>query len=132
MELPKVKAKSGREIRYEYIECTAVWNYTIWEKGRFIGRAIVIQHNPFKPIIQDDEEIFLDIVIFDETDRKKGAGQDLMNFITSNGFHKCMVSSAYSNKGSSFAHKTNWKLKRGMFGKEPDVFYFKKESYEKK
>ena len=126
MELPRVKVnKSGREIRYEFIECTGVWNYTIWEKNNYLGRAIVIQHNPYKQIIDKEEEIFLDIVIFETENRRKGAGQELMNFITSNGFHKCLISSAFSNKGNNFAYKTNWKLKKGMFGKEPDVFYFK-------
>lgn len=132
MELPKVKnSKTGREIRYEYIECSGVYNYTIWDKEKFLGRAVVVRHDPINPRIDGEEEIFLDIVIFDEADRRKGVGSDLMTFITHNGLHKCLISSAYSGKGKNFAYKTGWKTHKSLKKNEPDIFYFRREDANK-
>jgi len=128
MELPPVKTKTGNVIRYEFIPCEGVWNYTIWNKDKeHIGTAIVIRHEKNKSYIDEDEEIFLNIIIFNEKDRRKGIATELMNFITTYGNHIALISSALDNRGKNFALNSGWKIKKSLAKKDKDILYYKKE-----
>jgi len=127
MELPPVKTKTGNVIRYEYIPAEGVWNYTIWKDKKHIGTAIVIRHEKNKAVIDEDEEIFLNIIIFNEEDRRGGVATELMNFITTYGNHIALISSALDSRGRDFALKTGWKIKKALAKKDKDILYYKKE-----
>lgn len=127
MEYPTVRTKAGRLIKHEGFVASLVWNYVICDGDRVIGRAIVLKREDYTPVIDEDEDIFMDICIYDEADRKRGAGLELMNFVTGVGNHKALVSSSLGKPGFEFALKSGWKLKPGMHKKTPDIFYFKKE-----
>ncbi|HUT64425.1 MAG TPA: GNAT family N-acetyltransferase [Anaerolineae bacterium] len=127
MEQTPVKTKTGKVIKYEYIPAEGVWNYTIWDGNRHVGTAIVIRHEKFKATIDEDEEIFMNIIIFNEEDRRKGIATELMKFVTDYGNHIALISSALDNRGRDFAFKTGWKIKKSLKKKENDIMYFKRE-----
>ena len=127
MEFQQIKTKEGHIIRHECIECSRMWNYLIYDGDRVMGRCIVISREDYRPIIDDDEEIFIDIVIFNEEDRNKGIASELMQFVCNYGNHYALISSALDKRGREFGLKHGWKIKKGLTKNQPDVMYFKKE-----
>jgi len=127
MEFTPVITKSGRIIHHEAILCSKLWNYTIWENGKMLGRIIIISKDDYKPIVDEDEEILLDTVVFDEEDRKKGVAGELIDFITEKGNHQVLITQWLDNRRKNLMLKHGFKLRKGMFKKQPDLLIYKKE-----
>jgi len=127
MEYKPVRTPSGLIIKHECFACSMLWNYIICDGDRVMGRAVVLRRDDYKTMIHEDEEIFLDICIYNEEDRNKGVATELMQFITTYGNHIALISSTLDKRGMKFALKNGWNIKRGMHKKTPDIMYFKKE-----
>ena len=125
MQYQDVKTKSGKIIKHEGFTCSLAWNYVICDGDNVIGRAIVLKREDYKQIIDEDEEIFVDICIYDEKYRNKGIGEELMKFILKWGNHKTLISSSLNKTGFNFALKTGWNIKKSMHKNTPDIFYYK-------
>lgn len=128
MEFPPIKTKEGYIIRHEAFECSLLWNYIIFdENDRELGRCIVIKREDYRKIIDEDEEIFLDIVTFNEKDRGKGIAGILMKFVCEYGNHPILISSSFNKKGRDFGFKYGWKIKKAINKKQNDILYYRKE-----
>jgi len=128
MNFPQIKTKTGHIIKHECIQCSRMWNYVICdENNKVLGCCFVICRDDYKTVIDEDEEIFMHIVIYNEEDRDKGIASELMQFVCNYGNHIALISSALDKRGREFGLKHGWKIKKGLSKKQSDVMYFKKE-----
>jgi len=128
MEYVAMETKSGNVIRHESFVCSKLWNYIICDKdGRTMGRITLVTRDDYKKIIDEDEEILLDTVIFHEKDRNKGLASELLDFILEAGNHEVIITSAFDNNWKNHLLKKGFILKKSLHKKRPDLLYYKKE-----
>ncbi len=117
-EMNTFKSKSGKTITPEFFECDKVYNYPIYDGKRMIGRALLIA-----PFEITDGLVLLDIYIYEEEDRRKGAAEELLNLIKA--FHPKIRTSHLSNAGLQLCLKNGFKLKKQKG--QPDLLYYIQE-----
>jgi len=104
-----VKCSSGREIKPEYVECHGVFRVPIYEKGKMIGKAILL-HSVWR-----EELILEDIIVYDESLRRRGAGDDMMRYMTEN--YPLMITGKSRKAGRELCLKHGWTLEQDLKGR---------------
>jgi hypothetical protein len=109
----------SREIKHEYFECHGIHNVGIYaEKGRMLGRALIINPSDGNP------PVLLDIYIYEEKDRRKGCADELLYYCTER--IGDMITSYLSSAGRDLCLKHGFRLRRGRKKGEIDLLIYVK------
>lgn len=114
----KTKQIGKTHVRAEYIsDIHAIDNLCLYLGDKMVGRALMIP-------TPSGATVLLDIYIYQEDDRGKGYGDELMRHITESYDH--VITGWLSTAGRDLCLKHGFGLVRGMFAKDKDALIFKK------
>ena len=116
--IPKHKVVLGtknRVIRPEYIICDGIFNVPIFNgMNDVIGRAILTRHLRFNAEGNgkgtEEAIVLTDIVIYKEEDRRNGAADDVMKFLTEGSGFTCILTGGSTPAGKKLCLKHGFKV----------------------
>ena len=103
--------ETGRRIAPEAIDCKQIINYPIYQGKKLLGRCLVL--------VTDIHRVVLDVVVYNERDRKKGVAKEVLQFACMD--NKVLVSSTFSKVGKKLALSAGF----GRLKDNPDIYIFK-------
>jgi hypothetical protein len=113
--LQNIPMSGSRTAAIERIVCRSVYNVPIYDRKKLIGRALMVE------AFGGDQLMLLDICIFNNVDRKKGAATDLMKLIT--GVFSNIVTGSISKAGRSLCIRHGFKPIMAPDGKTELLLY---------
>jgi len=116
------KNAKGAELKHEVFECTIAHNIPIYIGGEMIGRALIVE------VIGQEWEVLLDIYIYDEENRGKGYGTQLLDFVKTR-FSR-LITNARTPQSKQFLLKNGFEQKKGLFKNTPDMFFYRRKEEE--
>lgn len=124
-QVRKTDVGRGRAVAEEFIPCHGIWNLTVYQGEREVGRLFIIE----PPDRRD--AVLLDIYIYWPEDRRKGYASDLLKYVKAKwpevitgyrnkaGLHLCLQNGFTLTKppvgGKSFLTYST-KKKEGRYG----------------
>ena len=117
-----IQLENGRRMAMECIRgVSGVINVPIYEKDGEapVGRVLLIENEDPGPLV------LLDVVVYDEKNRRKGIADDLMELIC--GVFPHIVTGYFGRAGRELCLKHGFKLEKSIFKNKPDFLIYKKE-----
>jgi hypothetical protein len=106
----------GVEIKHEIFECTLAHNIPVYIEGKMAGRALIVE------VVGQEWDVLLDIYIYDEKDRGKSYGSQILDYIKT-AFPK-VLTNARNEKSKNFLLKNGFEQKKVLFKKQEDIYFY--------
>ena len=109
---------SGHLIKDEQFEASDIHNVQIYVQSKMVGRALLIAPTDMAGYI------LLDIVVYNEADRRKGLGDEMMAYLTER--FTPIFTSYLSAAGRNLCLKHGFRMKKAFFKRDIDLLTYVK------